>query len=264
VESVVRFCGAGLLRLPKGAPRGGGQAGFSLVEMLVVIAVLGLLAALAIPGYNSMVHSSREAGCAANLRTTGTALFAYAADHNNYLPHGSSQQVWNNPLTIARALVGTNGVAGYLPFRSYPDLRQPRFWSDAMHSPGDPNAAHYRPLRGYSSSYIYRQGHNSPGSAQNGKPIRPGMFGETPRPSAGPETKPRWLLAGRWGSFGGPNRDPHGRGRNDPVMVGSHPSGTTDGQSVDCPWYRKPGTWVFYEDGSLRWRSYPEEALGLW
>jgi prepilin-type N-terminal cleavage/methylation domain-containing protein len=263
VVASLGLAGCGSARGRRSAPpvdRTGGGPGFSLVEILTVVALIGILAALSIPGYSSMVYASRQAGCVNNIRTTGAALLAYAADHNNYFPHKNGHPYWNTIDPLAKELVGANGAAGYLPFRSYPDLKSP-LWSDALHSPLDPNAAHYRKERGYSDSYIYRQGHNSPGGAKNGQPMRPGLLGPT-------ETKPRWLLAGRWGGSAlnnAPEKDPHGRGwKPSEVLVKPHPSGWwIEGRAVDCPWYRKPGTWVFYEDGSVRWRSHPGESLGL-
>lgn len=61
-------------------------AGFTLVELLVVISVIASLAALAALGARSVMMSSKQANCASNLRNIGLALHLYAQDHEGRFP----------------------------------------------------------------------------------------------------------------------------------------------------------------------------------
>lgn len=62
--------------------------GFSLVELLMVIAILGLLAAIIIPTLNSYVQSTRNKTCAADIRTIDKAIAAYMIENNSLPPDG--------------------------------------------------------------------------------------------------------------------------------------------------------------------------------
>lgn len=57
--------------------------GFTLVELLVVTAVLGILVALMIPSYNGIVSRSHLGKCASNLRQIGVATQMYIAENDN-------------------------------------------------------------------------------------------------------------------------------------------------------------------------------------
>jgi prepilin-type N-terminal cleavage/methylation domain-containing protein len=59
---------------------------FTLVEMLVVIAVIGILAAILLPALGRAKESARATACLNNLRQVGTALQLYVQDNNNRLP----------------------------------------------------------------------------------------------------------------------------------------------------------------------------------
>ena len=59
--------------------------GFTLVEMLVVIAIVTVAAALTIGVLAAVKGSSKEAGCLEHLRQLGAATFLYAADHDDRL-----------------------------------------------------------------------------------------------------------------------------------------------------------------------------------
>lgn len=61
---------------------------FTLVELLVVIAVIAVLAALLLPAINRAKESANRSKCAANLKQLGAAVHLYAADHdgNIYVP----------------------------------------------------------------------------------------------------------------------------------------------------------------------------------
>lgn len=62
------------------------SSGFTLVEMLVVIAILALLAGLIFPAATNGVERARTMKCASQLREISSAALMYAADHNGTLP----------------------------------------------------------------------------------------------------------------------------------------------------------------------------------
>ena len=60
--------------------------GFTLAELLVVLAIVGVLAALLVPVTGHTIETSRSAKCVANLRQLGTALGLYLNEHNQTMP----------------------------------------------------------------------------------------------------------------------------------------------------------------------------------
>ncbi|MDI6799493.1 MAG: prepilin-type N-terminal cleavage/methylation domain-containing protein [Actinomycetota bacterium] len=55
------------------------EGGFSLVELMVVILIIGILVAIAIPVYNLAVTNAQRRTCQANLRTLNGAATVYRA-----------------------------------------------------------------------------------------------------------------------------------------------------------------------------------------
>jgi type IV pilus assembly protein PilA len=60
------------------------ESGFTLVELLVVMLILGLLAAIAIPAFFNQSNKAKDAKAKEAVRTAETAMETYATDHNGH------------------------------------------------------------------------------------------------------------------------------------------------------------------------------------
>jgi len=50
------------------------QRGFTLMELMIVIVIIGVLAAIGVPAYKNYVTEAKESACNANRNTIATAL----------------------------------------------------------------------------------------------------------------------------------------------------------------------------------------------
>jgi prepilin-type N-terminal cleavage/methylation domain-containing protein len=89
------------------------RRGFTLVELLVVVAIIALLVSLLLPALAGVRAAAKRATCGSNLRQLGVAIYAYAAEERGFIPRGpdplapfdlSSNQMATNQLWIG---VGT-------------------------------------------------------------------------------------------------------------------------------------------------------------
>lgn len=68
------------------------QSGFTLVELMIVVSILGILAAIAMPEFQNYQQKAKEAQAKANLKILREAIERYNADHG--VPPGYPS---NNP-----------------------------------------------------------------------------------------------------------------------------------------------------------------------
>lgn len=70
---------------------------FTLIEVLVVVAIIGLLIALLVPGLTAAREASRRAVCGSNLKQIITGVHMYAEKHKDHVPY--SMNFFNASLT---------------------------------------------------------------------------------------------------------------------------------------------------------------------
>jgi general secretion pathway protein G len=60
------------------------QKGFTLIELLIVVAIIGIIAAIAIPNLLNAIDRGKQKRTMADMRSIGTAVESYAIDNNIY------------------------------------------------------------------------------------------------------------------------------------------------------------------------------------
>jgi prepilin-type N-terminal cleavage/methylation domain-containing protein/prepilin-type processing-associated H-X9-DG protein len=90
----------------------GRLAGFTLVELLVVIGIIALLVSILLPALTKARRAANTVQCQSNLRQIVQAMMIYTSDYNGYIP--------GSPQTTGGFLIGPLTAAGAIGWNSPP------------------------------------------------------------------------------------------------------------------------------------------------
>ncbi len=85
------------------------KKGFTLVELLIVVLIIGILATISIPYYRKTVETSKATDALAILNTIANANKMYALDNNNY----ATGRLDNNHILVQRKYITEHNWNAY-------------------------------------------------------------------------------------------------------------------------------------------------------
>lgn len=96
------------------------QSGFTLIELMIVMAIIGILAVIAVPSYISAVRQAREAVLKEDLFTMRTAIDSYTADKqkapqalDDLVQEGYLKSIPEDPMTHSKDTWVTDSSDSY-------------------------------------------------------------------------------------------------------------------------------------------------------
>jgi len=89
-----------------------GKHAFTLIELLIVVAIIGILAAIAVPNFLNAQMRAKIAKAESDMRNLDTALASYRLDNNLYPQWATPQGVNKNP--VNRRLIPLTTPVAYM------------------------------------------------------------------------------------------------------------------------------------------------------
>jgi prepilin-type N-terminal cleavage/methylation domain-containing protein len=86
--------------------------GFTLIELMVVVAIIGILASATLPTLSGLTDKAKVVKAQSELESIGTAILAYRNDRGQW-PMDSNNDGWNDACYIGRTVRGGCGYGAY-------------------------------------------------------------------------------------------------------------------------------------------------------
>lgn len=135
---------------------------FTLIELMVVIAVVAILASLLLPVLAKARKEARRANCTSNLRQFGIAAYNYTDDSNMKFPYTNKTNSWDNLIAGYDGRDASNVANGII------DEKNPLYLCPEDNIPGRKK----KPKRSYSiNSYRNKDYYKNPGISGDLKSI---------------------------------------------------------------------------------------------
>ena len=88
------------------------KKGFTLVEILIVVIILGILAAIVIPQFTQASGEARNSNLVTNLQTIRSQLLLYKTQHNEQYPGSTTDAtIFGKQMTMCSDLAGVTQAA---------------------------------------------------------------------------------------------------------------------------------------------------------
>ena len=104
------------------------KTGFTLLELMIMVAIIGLLVLLAIPRFANLIDKSREGSTKGALSTVRNAIQVYYGDNEGWFPTGGNAL---DSLTLNAKYLNQVPVAK-LPATGHPDSSATRYFSSEL------------------------------------------------------------------------------------------------------------------------------------
>lgn len=107
---------------------------FTIIELLVVVSIIAILAAVLLPALNMVREKSRSINCSSNLKQVGLAFLQYANDYDDLVLYMKNSQSWPRYVLKNDGYVSNatylNASLGYLPRKAAICPSDPGGWKE--------------------------------------------------------------------------------------------------------------------------------------
>lgn len=113
---------------------------FTLVEVLMVVAILGIIAAIVFPEYRSQAQKAKESAAKENLQILRHQIELYVAEHNGIAPGYPDDDTSNTPLfmTFARQMTKFENRLSSMPKNPFNGIRTMKMINNTEPFPTEP------------------------------------------------------------------------------------------------------------------------------
>lgn len=111
------------------------EKGFTLIELLIVVAIIGIIAAIAVPNLLTAIQRSKRSRTVADMRAIGTALGSYNVDTNIFPLFTTLTSFGDETVTngVAFQANSDSGFADGMPLSYYEGSSRDGWSSDFMY-----------------------------------------------------------------------------------------------------------------------------------